>query len=475
VVGEGGNLGFTQRGRISAALNGVRLNTDALDNSAGVDMSDHEVNLKILLNRVVEGGGLTLEGRNELLASMTDQVSELVLRNNIGQSLAVSLDQARSREALDDFAALIGQLERDRRLNREQEGIPAPEEIRDRAREGIGLTRPTLSVLLAHSKLYAKAQLLESTVLDDPAMDSYLVHYFPPAAVEAAGELVHAHQLRREIVATELVNDLGNLMGSSFLHRVSRDSGVGIPRVVRAWLVASRIAGAPEIRTDLAALEGRFPSETVYRWLSGLARVLEATTHWVLANTAADAPTPALIHEARAGLATLRGGFARFVAGEDRSLFLSRLGELQDLGVDRTMAERLITLRFLPQLLEIVAAARAAGTETLRTAEAYYLVSERLGTARLRESLRAAAGDDPWDRRHAQVLADDVAAAQRRLVAETQARADGASPAATLAALEEERGREMGALRELLAELRPDSPLSAHALAVRLLTAVAPG
>ena len=476
VVGEGGNLGFTQRARISAALKGVRLNTDALDNSAGVDMSDHEVNLKILLNRVVEGGGLTLEGRNELLASMTDQVSELVLRNNIGQSLAVSLDQTRSKDALDDFAALIGQLERDRRLDREQEGIPAPEEIRERAREGLGLTRPTLSVLLAHSKLYAKAQLLESDVLDDPAMDSYLVHYFPPAAVEAAGEsLVHAHQLRREIVATELVNDLGNLMGSSFLHRVSRDSGVEIPRVVRAWLVASRIAGAPEIRTDLATLEGRFPSETVYRWLSGLARVLEATTHWVLANTAPDTPTPALIDEGRAGLATLRGSFARFVAGEDRSLFLSRLGELQDLGVDRTMAERLITLRFLPQLLEIVAAARAAGTETLRTAEAYYLVSERVGTARLRESLRTAAGDDPWDRRHAQALADDVAAAQRRLVAETQARADGASPAAALAALEEERGREMAALRELLAELRPDSPLSAHALAVRLLTAVAPG
>ncbi len=476
VVGEGGNLGFTQRGRISAALRGVRLNTDALDNSAGVDMSDHEVNLKILLNRVVEGGGLTLDGRNELLASMTDEVSELVLRNNIGQSLAVSLDQTRSRETLDDFAALIAQLERDRRLNREQEGIPAPEEIRDRAREGLGLTRPTLSVLLAHSKLYAKAQLLESAVLDDPAMDSYLVHYFPPAAVEAAGEpLVRAHQLRREIVATELVNDLGNLMGSSFLHRVSRDSGVAIPQVVRAWLVASRIAGAPEIRADLAALEGRFPSDTVYRWLSGLARVLEATTHWVLANTAPDAPTPALIDEAREGLATLRGSFARFVAGEDRGLFLSRLGELQDLGVDRTMAERLITLRFLPQLLEIVAAARAAGTEALRTAEAYYMVSERLGTARLRESLRAAAGDDPWDRRHAQALADDVAAAQRRLVAETQARANGGSPAGALAAMEEERGREMRALRELLAELRPDSPLSAHALAVRLLTAVAPG
>jgi glutamate dehydrogenase len=476
VVGEGGNLGFTQRGRISFALRGGRINTDALDNSAGVDMSDHEVNLKILLNRVVEAGGLTPDGRNELLASMTDQVSELVLRNNIGQSLAVSLDQGRSREALDDFAALIVQLERDRRLDREAEGLPAADEIRDRASERQGLTRPTLSVLLAHSKLYAKAQLLEeTTVLDDPAMDSYLVHYFPPAAVESAGETgVRAHQLRREIIATELVNDLVNLMGSSFLHRVSRDAGAEIPQVVRAWLIASRIAGAPEIRADLEALQGRFPSDTVYRWLAGVARVLEDATHWILANTRPDAPTPALIEEAREGLAALRGSFARFVAGEDRGLFLSRLGELQDLGVDRTLAERLITLHFLPQLLEIVSAARVSNTEALRTAEAYYLVSERLGTARLRENLRGAAGDDPWDRRHAQALADDVAAAQRRIVAVTLARANGAGPAGALAGLEEERGREVRAFRELLSEVRPESPLSAYALAVRALKAVPP-
>jgi glutamate dehydrogenase len=477
VVGEGGNLGFTQRGRISFALRGGRINTDALDNSAGVDMSDHEVNLKILLNRVVEAGGLTEQGRNELLASMTDTVSELVLRNNIGQSLAVSLDQGRSREALDDFAALIVQLERDRRLNRETEGIPAAEEIRDRAAEGLGLTRPTLSVLLAHSKLYAKAQLLEElTVLDDPAMDSYLVHYFPAAAVQAAGEAgVRAHQLRREIVATELVNDLGNLMGSSFLHRVSRDTGAPIPAVVRAWLVASRIAGAPEIRADLAGVEGRFPSDTVYRWLAGLARVLEATTQWILANAPAEASTPALIEEARTGLATLRGAFGTFVSGEDSVLFQSRLAELEALGVERVLAERLITLRFLPQLLEILSAAGTAAMDPLRTAEAYYLVAERLGTARLRESLRSAAGNDPWDRRLAQALADDVAAAQRRIVAVTLARANGAGAAGALAALEEERGREMRALRELLAEVRPDSPISAYAVAVRMLKAVAPG
>ncbi|HEU4455817.1 MAG TPA: NAD-glutamate dehydrogenase domain-containing protein, partial [Longimicrobium sp.] len=337
VVGEGGNLGFTQRGRIAFALRGGRINTDALDNSAGVDMSDHEVNLKILLGRMVQAGQMTIEARNELLASMTDEVSRLVLKNNFGQSLAVSLDEIRSREALDDFAALIGALARDGRVNPEAEGLPTAEEIRERALERRGLTRPTLSVLLAHAKLYAKSHLLESGIPDEAAAEPYLAGYFPAAAVEAAGmEGLRGHRLRREIVTTELVNDLVNLMGSSFLHRVSRDSGRPIAQVVRAWLVASRVSGAAEIRADLAAAEGRFPAEILYRWLNGLARVLEATTHWLLANVAEGADTAALIEQAREGLATLRSGFAQFVAGEDRTLFLTRLGELQDLGVERT-------------------------------------------------------------------------------------------------------------------------------------------
>ena len=158
--------------------------------------------------------------------------------------------------------------------------------------------------------------------------------------------------------------------------------------MVRAWLVASRISGAPEIRADLAALEGRYPSETIYRWLAGLARVLEGTTAWILANAPGDGATDALIEDARSGLAVLRGNFAKIVSGEDRALFMARLGELQDLGVERTLGERLITLRFLPQLLEIVEVARRAGTDELKTAKAFYAVSERFGTARLREAVR---------------------------------------------------------------------------------------
>ncbi|HET6232643.1 MAG TPA: NAD-glutamate dehydrogenase [Longimicrobiaceae bacterium] len=474
VVGEGGNLGFTQRGRIAFAHRGGRINTDALDNSAGVDMSDHEVNLKILLNRVVTDGEMDEDGRNRLLESMTDQVSDLVLRNNVGQSLAVSLDEQRSKEAVDDFAALISSLEAEHRLDRAAEGFPRAEELRDS--RGQGLTRPSLSVLLAHAKLQAKAALLASPVPDDAATHPYLVGYFPAAAVQAAEpKRLAEHRLRREIVTTELVNDLVNLMGSAFLHRISRDAGSDIPTVVRAWLVASRISGAPEIRADLEKLEGRYPSDTVYRWLLGLGRVLEATTHWVLGNVAPDAETDAVVEEARAGLATLRGNFAKFVAGEDRALFLSRLGELQDQGVERKLGERLITLRFLPQLLEMLHLSRAAGTEELRTARAYYAVSERFGTARLREGLRTAAGDDPWERRYAQALAEDVSRAQRAIAALVLSGAEGGDVEAAVRKLESDRAREIRAYRDLLAELKESEtvPLAAYALAVRHLQSIA--
>jgi glutamate dehydrogenase len=474
VIGEGGNLGLTQRARIQFHLQGGRINTDALDNSAGVDMSDHEVNLKILLNPVVRDGDLSPDERNALLREMTDEVSRLVLHDNVSQSLAVSLDERRSAESLDDFVALITALERDRLIDREAEGIPSGAALADRRAEDRGLSRPTLCVLLAHAKMFAKAQLLASKVPDDPATESYLVNYFPPQAVQAAGpERLRAHRLRREIVTTQLVNDLVDLMGSSFLHRLARDTGNAIPDIVRAWLVASRISGAAEIRADVAGLEGRYPSDVLYRWLAGLARVLESTTAWILANAPGDGATDALIDDAKRGLAVLRGSFARVVTGEDRALFLARLGELQDLGVDRTLGERLITLRFLPQLLEIVEVARRAGTDELKTAKAFYAVSERFGTARLREAVWQAAARDPWERRLAQALSDDVRRAQRGLVHAVLAHNGGEGKRA-LDQVEKEHPRQVRAFRELLGELRgPDCPLAAYALAVHQLRDVA--
>jgi glutamate dehydrogenase len=479
VVGEGGNLGMTQRGRIRFALNGGRLNTDALDNSAGVDMSDHEVNLKILLSLPVSRGQITTEQRNELLAAMTDEVNELVLRNSRGQSLAVSLDEHRSREALQDFAALITAFERDRLLERGSEGLPSSDTIRERAESGLGLTRPALSVLLGYAKLHAKSHVLASDIPDDPALFPTLQRYFPARAVEVAGDDgLREHPLRREIIATELVNDLVNLMGASFLHRIARDTGADIATVIRAWVIASGVSGAGEIRRDLAQIRSQFPAPVAYRWLHGLARVLERTTHWVLANLDPTAPAATLIEDQRGGLGTLRGEFAGLVAGEDRDLFIARLEELEELGVEHGLAQRLITLRFLPQLLDILRIAHEGDHDPVETARAYYLVSERFACAALRAALRTAAREERWEKRFAEGLVEDLGRAHRALTRNILSCTPTAGDAeACIRDIHESRPREIGAYREVLDELANSegAALAGYAVAVRLLREIARG
>ncbi len=477
VIGEGGNLGMTQRARIRFALAGGRLNTDALDNSGGVDMSDHEVNIKILLNAVVGDDGMSLDDRNRLLAAMTDGVAERVLRNSRGQSLAISLDERRSRQALQEFADLITAFERAGLLERRAEGLPTAETIAERAESGLGLTRPALAVLLAHTKLYTKSNILDSELPDESALLGLLQQYFPPEAVAAAGdEALHNHRLRREIIATVLVNEMVNLMGASFIHRVAMDTGADLAAVVRAWIIASGVSGADEIRRDLSQVRSQFPASTIYRWLHGLARVLERSTHWALANIEPDAPASSVIEEQREGLATLRAEFANVVAGEDRALFLERLRELQELGVEHSLAQRLITLRFLPQLLDILRIAHEGGYEPVQTARAYYLVSDRFACAALRAAVRDAAGEDRWEKRFAEGLIEDLGRAHRRLTRSVlSCKVRTGDPDACLREINESRAREVAAYREVLDDLESSdaTTLSGYAIAVRLLREIA--
>ncbi len=223
VVGEGGNLGFTQRARIDFALRGGRINTDALDNSGGVDLSDHEVNLKILLGHSVGSGAMDEERRDHLLEKLTDPVATLVLADNERQSLAISLDELRAKTGLDDFRDVMSSLEKTGSLDRAAENLPTWEVLWARLEErGQSLARPELSVLLAYVKLDLMGRLLGSDLPDDPSAEDYLRNYFPAAALEAAGEdSLDRHRLRRQIIACQLTNDLVGLMGATFVNRVS--------------------------------------------------------------------------------------------------------------------------------------------------------------------------------------------------------------------------------------------------------------
>jgi glutamate dehydrogenase len=476
VVGEGGNLGFTQQARIAFAQQGGRIYTDALDNSGGVDMSDHEVNLKILLAPVVASGRMTEARRNELLQELTEDVARLVLEDNRYQSLAVSLDDQRAEEGVDDFREMMVALERSGDLDRASERLPSTDVLVERAARGETLTRPELCVLLAYSKMFLKTRLLRGALPDNAVAESYLLGYFPGAAVQAAGQAaLGAHRLRREIIAGQLTNDLVDLMGSTFVHRVMRDTGRSAEDVVRAWLVASRLAEHRSLLRDMDQQQSAVIPDVAYRWLLGLARVLERTTRWVLQNVDAEASPASVVEENLEGLAKLRDNFAGFVAGEDASTFRRRVREIRDLGSDERFSERLITLRFLDQLLEILQITRDTGCGEADAGAAYYSVSAAFEVPWLRGLAFDSAAAGGWEQRAAQLLSEDLSRAHRKLV-ETVVRlspdGDVDRGASDLLA---RRAREVERFQGVVAELRDEEGigLAAASVVIRELAALA--
>ena len=469
VVGEGGNLGFTQRARVEYALLGGRINTDAIDNSGGVDMSDHEVNLKILLAPAVASGAMSEKKRNRLLGDLTGAVAHLVLQDNRSQSLAISLDEQRAQESPDEFRDLMFAMEKAGDIDRVAEGLPSRDVLAERGETGQSLVRPELCVLLAHAKLGLKTALLKGTLPDDPVAESYLIGYFPAAANLAAGQQnLAAHRLRREIIVSQLTNDLVDLMGATFVSRVTRDTGSSSERVVMAWLVASRLADHRALLSQMEEQRGAVDARITSRWLLGLARVLERTARWVLRNIEPEESPADVVGVRLEGLAVLRDAFAGCVAGEERELFEKRVGEIEGLGADEAFSKSLITLRFLDQLLEILEIATRVGSDPVATARAYYEVSDLLHVPWLRRTTFAAARAGQWEHRAAQLISDDLSRAHRKVVIEVVG-ADGGH----------ERGlqeRDVERFRGILDELRKDEQaagLAALSVAVRELSVLA--
>ena len=260
VVAEGGNLGFTQRARVEYAVAGGRLNTDFIDNSAGVDTSDHEVNIKILLNAQVQAGELTIKHRDRLLEEMTADVAALVLRHNYQQALAVSIAEDHARESIDAHARMIRALEREGRLDRALEALPTDEELVARKAAARGLARPEIAVLLAYAKIDLKTDLLETDAPDDPYFVVDLESYFPPAVRDRFRDAIHGHRLRRQIVATSIVNSLVNRTGPSFAYRIQEDTGAPTTDIVRAYLTSREVYRLRSYWQAVEELDGKVPA-----------------------------------------------------------------------------------------------------------------------------------------------------------------------------------------------------------------------
>ena len=394
------------------------------------------------------------------------QVADLVLDNNRSQSRAISLDERRSREAIDEFRDLMFALEKAGELDRVAEKLPSTDVLLERRERGQAMARPELCVLLAYAKLSLKTRLLSSGLPDDPVTESYLLGYFPPKATVAAGQDNLAdHRLRREIITAEITNDLVDLMGAAFVSRLMRDTGRSGEDVVRAWLVASRLADHRALLGQMSQQSTSVNARVSYRWLLGLARVLERTTRWVLQNVEPDESSASIVEQNLSGLASLRENFGDFVRGEERTLFEARVREIQELGADEGFSRRLITLRFLDQLLEVLDVAREVGQDPLSTAHAFYQASDALEIPWLRRCTFAAAGDDQWEVRAAQVLSDDLSSAHRKVTAGMLRRYDP-EDGASKDYVSSLKRRDFDRFRDIIEELKAEESIGLAAASV---------
>ncbi len=470
VVGEGGNLGFTQLARVEYARGGGRINTDAIDNSAGVDTSDHEVNLKILLQPLLRSGELSIQQRNRLLSDMTQEVAALVLRDNDQQSLALSLAERRSQGDLPLFESLIDDMAERGELNPRVEFLPTTRQMQERQRAGEGLTRPELAVIMAYVKMTLYRGLLEADAVDDEHFRHYLLEYFPKAVRGRFEDGIAHHPLHREITATQVTNTVVDLLGPSFVHRAVRDSGADAIEVVRAALMALEILDARELAGHVKEVGSTLPAHAEYEALHQLVRAVEGVVSWILFNDLAGTDTGAFVGAYRGPLAALRSGIEGFLPGPERRRFRARVKQLGKLGFGDATAGEIASMDYLPTSVGVIEVGRQTHTGLDEAALRFYALGERLGLGWLRDALGELSVAGTWEKIAAVGLVMDLREAQRRMaVAFIEARKQDAGLGA-----EGFLQRQPGLLRrydQALNELREPGALTlaAAAVLVRLL------
>ena len=408
VIGEGGNLGATQLGRIEAALNGVRLNTDAIDNAGGVHSSDREVNIKIPLNALMREGKLTREVRDPLLASMTDDIARFVLRDSFVQSMAVSLLEATAVQRLDEHAELIRTLEREGLLNRAVEFLPDEETIKERQRQGKGLTRPELAVLLAYAKMSLYEATLKSDMPDDVFFVRDLLANFPKALVQQYTPELRNHQLKREIIATILSNAVANRMGVSFAHRLAEDHGHDRGDVLKAYATAHEIFGGDQYWRDIEALDGVLPAASQYRLVGIAAGLLKHATGWLVMAGYAKKPVLAAVDRFAAAIRELEAMLPAALSPAYLEDWNRTVTQLTAEKVPEALAKRLAATRVLGAAMDITELALEANVTLAAASAVYFATAERFRLLWLYAAINNLQVQGKWHALARQNLRDDL-------------------------------------------------------------------
>ena len=418
VVGEGGNLGFTQKGRIEAALHGVLLNTDFIDNSAGVDTSDHEVNIKILLNGAVRDGELTVEQRNAQLAAMTDEVERLVLNDNYRQNQALSVMEHMSVPRLGSNAHFIRTLEGEGLLDRQIESLPGDAEIAERKARGLGLTRPELAVLLSYSKIKLFQQLLDSDVPEDPYLSRELVRYFPEPLQAVYAEQMQKHRLKREIIATAVTNSMVNRMDATFVLRMQEDTGQSPAAIAKAYSAVREIMDARSLWAEIEKLDGEVVEAVQIDALLKIWDLLRNLTRWLLNHRGAELDIAGIVQRYAPGVAQLRAALPGVLTASGRADYDTDVEKWQGLGVPQALAQRLSAIPVLGAAFDIVEVALESGRSVERVAAVFFEIGQALDIDSLRRQIENLQVDSRWHAQARGSLRDELATQHRALAAQ---------------------------------------------------------
>ncbi|WP_284990437.1 NAD-glutamate dehydrogenase [Arthrobacter sp. efr-133-TYG-120] len=408
IIAEGGNLGITQRGRIEAALAGIRVNTDAIDNSAGVDCSDHEVNIKIFLDRMIAAGKMSPNERTKFLHSLQDEVGRLVLKTNVDQNVLLLNDRQLVLEWSPSFERTMDWLESATDLDRELECLPTTKEIQARVRTGVGLTSPELAVLAAYAKIELARELTEGGLADDPWFSKTLRDCFPRQLSERFGEDLSTHPLRRQIVATVVANDMINLGGIAFAFRAMEETTVSAAAVARGFVVMRRIWDFDSVTEAIARVPASVPSEHGCAVALDMRRLLDRSTRWYVTHDFRDKPIADAFARLERPMALMRANFTRFLHGINLQHSLTRLAHSDSVGLPHELGLRASELLVSYGLLDISAIAEELQEPVEDVAEVYFAVFERISAIPLLEHITLLPRDTHWEALARAALRDDM-------------------------------------------------------------------
>lgn len=415
VVGEGGNLGFTQLARVEYAHNGGLNYTDSTDNSAGVDCSDHEVNIKILLNDAMARGELTDRQRNNLLAKMADEVSALVLTNNYHQTQAIDNMVTSSPDVLYLQLRLIRELEREGFMDRALEFIPSDKEMKTRFANNIGLMRPEMSILMAYCKTAIKGELLKSALPEEPYFERYLEMEFPVELRKRFYQSMKSHFLGREIICTHLTNEMIQRMGMAYVHRLYDETGATPASITRAYVVASQIFDMPKIWAQIESLDGTVPAISQQELMRDVTRLIRRASRWILRNHRSSIDVQSMIDNLKPSIQKLRVLSSKLLTKEERNAKKDFIKRAVHAGVKNDIALKCSDYPFMSPFMDIIEATKEMDGSIQEMAEVYYKLNERLSFSWFRSVISTMRGEGYWGMLASSGLRDDLDNIQRNI------------------------------------------------------------